>query len=405
LDVQETRKKEYTIDAWMLGGLAILLCSGCILIYTATFEESVKYWQKQIVFVSLGIFVSAFIYLLPHKFFAMIAYPIYFLGLIPLIYVSMSQSGNVERWISLPGGLKYQPSETMKIVLMLALARYLSEHPVTMRHIKTLVMPFLMFLVPFLIVLQQPDLSTALVLAVMLLAMLFWAGLKWWEILILVSPVLSAILTSNELLWGLLFAALFLIMWLFRVHLIMMLTVLCINMAAGYSSLLVWNKILKPHQRGRILTFLDPLRDPQGAGYQIIQSKVATGSGGLWGKGFQEGTQTNLSFLPEEHTDFIFSVLGEQFGFVGCGFILCTFLFVLYRILSICTYVRSGFANLVIVGITSILFFHVVVNVAMTLGMMPVTGLPLPFISYGGTFLITCMVLIGMALNIRARAI
>jgi rod shape determining protein RodA len=260
-----------------------------------------------------------------------------------------------------------------------------------------------MLAVPFLLVLKQPDLSTALVFGVMALFMLYWAGMAGWEIFILVSPVLSVILTSQQILWALLFVLLFIVMWVNRVNLLMLLTTLIINMAAGYSSILLWNRILKEHQRARILTFINPMHDPKGAGYQIIQSKVATGSGGLFGKGFGNGSQTNLSFLPEEHTDFIFSVLGEQFGFVGCVVVLVIFFFLIYRIFRMCVNIRSRFANLVTVGIAAIISFHVFINIAMTLGMMPVTGLPLPFLSYGGSFLLTCMVLIGIVMNFRAH--
>jgi rod shape determining protein RodA len=160
---------------------------------------------------------------------------------------------------------------------------------------------------------------------------------------------------------------------------------------------------MEDHQRNRILTFIDPMRDPKGKGYQVIQSQVAIGSGGMFGKGFGEGSQTNLAFLPEEHTDFIFSVLSEQFGFIGAFVVLVLFFILILRSIMICRMYSDNFVNLVVSGACAILFFHTFVNVAMTIGFMPVTGLPLPFLSYGGSFVITCMMLVGLLLNMRLK--
>jgi len=383
--------------------LTILLVIGELLVYSATANEPGKEWQKQIIFIVMGFLVICGLYILPSKMFYFLAYPLYGLSLLLLLYVSFLKSGDVERWISLPGGLKFQPSEFAKLALLLALARFLALKTINLKDIKSLVVPALLVALPFILVLKQPDLSTALVFGVMSLFMFYWSGLAAWEIFILVSPILSVILTSQHFLWALLFLILFGVMWINRVHFIMIISTLVVNMGAGYSSILLWNKILKEHQRSRILTFIDPMRDPKGAGYQIIQSKVATGSGGVFGKGLGNGSQTNLSFLPEEHTDFIFSVLGEQFGFVGCVVVLSLYFLLIYRILRLCVNIRDRFANLVIVGVASIFSFHVFINVAMTLGMMPVTGLPLPFLSYGGSFLLICMILIGIVVSLRAH--
>ncbi|MFC1585655.1 rod shape-determining protein RodA [Fibrobacterota bacterium] len=391
------------IDWFLLLSLFCLLSVGGMLVYSATVDEPGREWQKQIVYIVFGCIAICGIYLIPGKIFYVFAYYFYFFSLIPLFYVSFVKAGDVERWIQLPAGFKFQPSELAKLALLLALARYLTFHTVSLRNIKSLVIPGFLVAIPFLFVLKQPDLSTALVFGVMSIFMFYWAGLEAWEIFILISPVLSVVLTSQQFLWALLFVVLFVVMWRNRVNLLMLLTTMVVNMAAGYSSILLWNRILKEHQRLRILTFIDPMRDPKGAGYQIIQSKVATGSGGMFGKGFGAGSQTNLSFLPEEHTDFIFSVLGEQFGFIGCVFVLAMFFFLIYRILRTCVKNRSRFANLVTVGVAAILGFHVFINIAMTLGMMPVTGLPLPFLSYGGSFLITCMLFIGIVINFHAH--
>jgi len=392
-----------SIDWIMLSALLGLMVIGTLLVYSATVGESGYYWQKQIMYFGAGILAILALQFIPTRLLQVLAYPFYILTLISLMYVSFFKTGDVERWILLPGGLKLQPSEFAKVSVLLVLAHYLSSHTVSLRNFKSLIPVGLLFFIPFLLVLKQPDLSTALVFSVMVLTMLYWSGMRMWEIFILVSPVLSVLVTSNNFLWAALFAVLFGVMWLNRVNIGMLVTTLVTNMAAGYCSILLWNKILKEHQRDRILTFIDPMRDPQGSGYQIIQSKVATGSGGFWGKGFGEGSQTNLSFLPEEHTDFIFSVLGEQFGLAGCFVVILLYLILIIRILRSAKEIRNPFSNMLVAGIASIFTFHVFINIAMTLGMMPVTGLPLPFLSYGGSFVMTCMILIGLVINLRLK--
>jgi rod shape determining protein RodA len=223
------------------------------------------------------------------------------------------------------------------------------------------------------------------------------------DLFFLASPLLSVILTFNHFAWACLFLVLIAFMWRIRATVYTMVFWIAVNIASGYGAIFVWNKILYAHQRERILTFVDPQLDPQGAGYQVLQSKVAIGSGGLFGKGYLNGTQTNLSFLPEEHTDFIFSVIGEQFGFLGCLVVIGLFLLMLQRILHISLDSRSRFTALAAIGVVGIFSFHVLVNISMTMGMMPVTGLPLPFLSYGGSFLISCLIMLGIIVNLRAH--
>ena len=256
---------------------------------------------------------------------------------------------------------------------------------------------------PFILVLNQPNLSTALSFVAMTSVMAYWSGLTFREIFLLASPVISVALTFHQVAWALMFIVLIGIIVVSRINLKVGALLLLINIVAGYGAIFVWNKVLYDHQRGRIMTFMDPNRDPLGAGYQVLQSKVAIGSGGLLGKGFLNGTQTNLSFLPEEHTDFIFSVFAEQFGFLGCVVMLALYLFLLHRIIRVGSDVRNRFVSLVAVGVAGILGFHIIVNVSMTIGLMPVTGLPLPFMSYGGSFIISCLLMVGLLVNLRAH--
>jgi len=244
--------------------------------------------------------------------------------LLPLAFVSASAKG-AERWFAL-GGFHFQPSEFAKLGVLLALARLFSDRRVGLNNLKPLVAPFVMFFVPFILILKQPNLSTALSVAMVFTTMLFWSGFTILDLLILASPLISVGLSFeftwwavyNILAWFVLFQRWRMSRLSGKVAVVFGLSILM----AGLVSQIAWNQVLKPHQRSRILTFLDPTRDPAGAGYQVLQSQVAIGSGGLTGKGFGQGSQSNLQFLPEEHTDFIFAVLSEQFGFVGCVVVL-----------------------------------------------------------------------------------
>jgi rod shape determining protein RodA len=233
----------------------------------------------------------------------------------------------------------------------------------------------------------------------------FFAGFSLVDMFLITSPLLSVLLSHSQtmvyqVLWGMLICAVVFALVRRRLPKAQTIFFLLTNILAGYASSMAWN-MLEPHQQKRVNTFLDPMSDPLGDGYQVLQSLTAIGSGGLSGKGFGNGTQTNLSFLPEEHTDFIFSVLGEQFGFVGCFVILSLYVIFLWRATSVCRLYSDPFITLIVMGSSTIFLFHILVNIAMTIGLMPVTGLPLPFLSYGGSFAMTCMVLVGGIICMR----
>lgn len=396
------------LDWLFLISLFSLIGIGLAMVYSATNNAPVPwyatYWFKQILHFVGGSVLALVIVLARARMWKNMAFPIYFIALIGLIAVA-GGAGHVTkgagRWIDI-AGFRLQPSEFAKIGYMLALSRWLSEHKVDLEKLHTFFVPGLLFIIPFVLVLKQPNLSTALVFTAMTLAAFYWAGLKLVDIFLLISPVASVISATSQMVWGVLVITVFFLSVKRKLSVRMISIILFLNIGAGYASFMAWTA-LEDHQRSRILTFVDPMRDPKGEGYQVIQSKVAIGSGGITGKGFGEGSQTNLNFLPEEHTDFIFSVLGEQFGFVGCLVVLFLFFVLLARGISICRAHADPFVNMVVVCSCTILFFHTLVNVAMTLGMMPVTGLPLPFLSYGGSFVLTCMALVGLLLNMRLK--
>lgn len=362
-----------------------------------------EYWKKQLIWQAIGLAAMVGVTIVPRRFWHKAAYPLYAVLMLPLLFTSVAAKG-AERWFAL-GGFHFQPSEFAKLGVLLALARLFSNRRVGLSNLRPLALPFCAFAVPFLLILKQPNLSTALSLACVFFTLMYWSGFSLLELLILVSPLISVGLSFQFTWWAVFNVASWgILWWLWRTKVLpgriaILFGVLIIS--AGLMSQIAWNSILKPHQRSRIETFIDPMRDPSGAGYQVLQSQIAVGSGGLLGKGYGQGSQSNLQFLPEEHTDFIFSVLAEQFGFLGCVVILGLFLAFLVRSLWLCFDYSDRFSNLVTVGAVAIFSFHIIVNISMTLGLMPVTGLPLPFLSYGGSFVITCLILLGFLLHIR----
>ena len=397
---------------WLFLALVFVLTSiGIALVYSATVNtEPIWYtsrWFKQIIYFGGGCLLAAALSFVRIDYWQRFAFPLYFLTIAALAFVAFGGGDSAKgagRWIDF-GFLKIQPSEFAKITFLLAMSKWLSVHRVNILKPKTFAMPALIFIVPFALVLKQPDLSTALVFTAVTLVGLYWAGLSLMDLFLIVSPVASVILSYpqipySQVLWGLLLCVVFLVLLFRKMPRKFVVLILSLNIICGYASTMAWNS-LEHHQRERVMTFVDPMRDPKGAGYQVIQSEVAIGSGGIFGKGFGEGSQTNLAFLPEEHTDFIFSVLGEQFGFLGCVFVLFLYFMFLWRAMSICRLHLDSFVNHVVSGACTIFFFHMMVNISMTLGLMPVTGLPLPFLSYGGSFMLTCMMLVGLLVNMR----
>jgi len=396
------------IDWFFMGSLLALIGIGIMLVYSATNNSELIWyhteWFKQIIHFAAGFIIAAIIVFLPSKSWKNIAWIAYAISIIALFWVGSSGhiSKGAGRWLDI-AGFRFQPSEFAKIAYLLVSSLWLSRNRVSLVEPRTLLIPSLLFIVPFILVLKQPNLSTALVFTVITLVHFYWAGFRLVDMFLFVSPVASVIFsTISGLYWNLLIICVFFVSVRFKFPLWLIILVMTVDIGSGYVSQIAWNT-MEDHQRNRILTFVDPMRDPKGQGYQVIQSQVAIGSGGLFGKGFGEGSQTNLAFLPEEHTDFIFSVLGEQFGFAGALVVLVLFFVLLLRGISICKLYSDSFINLMVSGICAMFFFHIIVNVAMTVGFMPVTGLPLPFLSYGGSFVLTCMILVGLLINLRLK--
>jgi len=398
--------KKRRIDWVIVGCVLSLSLYGLLAIYSATHSsESVQIrlnFDRQIIWIAMGLVVGAILTFLPTTWFISLSTFLYSPLLLALLALELfGRSGDANRWLDI-AGFRFQPSELMKPVVVLTLARFLSEDSNSPNQFKKLALAFLLVLVPFVLVLKQPDLGTSLSFLVILIPMLFWRGLKPFVIFVLCSPILAFISSFNFWTFFAVMLVISFILYLSRTGLLVFWSVFLLNITVGILAPILWGK-LHDYQQQRILTFLGLVSDPQGMGYQIIQSKVAIGSGGFWGKGLLQGTQTQLRFLPAQHTDFIFSVLAEEWGFIGALVVLVTFFIFLYRGISIATSTNYRFASLMTIGLVSLIGFQVIINLGMTIGIMPVTGIPLPFVSYGGSAMITNMAIAGMIANVSLQ--
>jgi rod shape determining protein RodA len=403
---------------WTVLLATIVLCAiGLALIYSVlqpimggyADEVSYGYLQRQVVWVAMGM-LSMFVgFAVPFRWYETLALVIFAFCLVLLVAVLVVPSTReTQRWLVI-GPLSIQPSEFTKVAVLFVWARMLSGHRRNPNRPKTLLLLLAVFAVPFLLVLKQPDLGTAIMFFGLLLPVMYWRGFRGIHILFVLSPVASAVLiiygenvSHNPWPFGVFIVVIMVVAYLRRSRLIESLSLVVSNVGVGLALPVLWDD-LRAYQQLRIINFLDPGADKLGAGWQVIQSKIAIGSGGLTGKGYLAGTQKALEFLPAKHTDFIFSVLGEEFGFVGALAVLLLFSVLIFKALVIAQKSRSEFASTVCVGIAAYFFLQVLINLAMTMGMAPVTGIPLPFISYGGSSMLVSCFLVGFLLNASTR--
>jgi rod shape determining protein RodA len=364
-------------------------------------------WRQQLLWFVLAMVATPFVLRVPVFWLEWAAQPAYALALVLLVLVLFIGTGagtaaSVSGWLRV-GPIGIQPSELAKIAVVLMLARVLGEWREPPKTLWQLWKPIAVVLVPMGLVMAQPDLGTALVFSSVLLFMLFWAGTPLPMLFFLISPVIGLFLSINPWIWGGWMVLLALILFARREDLTESLSIWLVNFAAGSVSWLLWDKLAQ-YQKNRFLAFLDPSIDPRGASYNLVQSRVAIGSGGWLGKGFTLGTQKRLAFLPEQHTDFIFSVVGEEWGFIGVALVLLAFGLIFWRLVRVSEKSSDPFASLVPFGIFGSWFAHVLVNTGMTVGIMPITGIPLPFISYGGSFLLVNLLAMAIVQRIAAEA-
>jgi rod shape determining protein RodA len=336
-----------------------------------------------------------------------VSWPAYLFALVLLLVTLLFGSGGgtaatMKGWLTIGGVRLGQPSEIAKVTVVLMLAKMLAAGREPPKSLIELWKPGLIVLVPWILVMAQPDLGTGMVFVGIFFAILFWAGVSWPLLALVASPAISLILAFNTGLWGAWFLVLVAVVLWYKPYVVEGVVLIVANVAMGVLAPILWEQ-LKPFQQARLLVFLDPSRDPQASGYHVIQSQIAIGSGGWFGKGFTLGTQKRLAFLPAQHTDFIFSVVGEELGFLGVSVALVLFLFLFLRIIRVASRANDSFSSLVAFGLLGSWFVHVVVNVGMTLNLMPITGIPLPFFSYGGSFMLACWLAIGILVRISSE--
>lgn len=397
---------------WPLVALALALTGfGTLMVYSAgqtdvpSFVEGL--WRTQLVWATLGISVAYATTRTSVRFLEWASLPMY-LGatalLVLLVFIGQGAgtAASTKSWLAIGGVRLGQPSELAKVAVVLMMARVLSAQREAAKSLFDLWRPAMVAFVPWLLVMAQPDLGTGLVFIGIFFAMLFWSGVSWPLLVMAASPGISLVLAFGPGVWGawfLLFLAL--LAWK-RPSWLESSALVLSNVAMGVVAPILWDK-LNPYQQRRLLVFLDPSSDPRNSGYHLIQSQVAIGSGGFLGKGLTDGSQKRLAFLPEQETDFIFSVVGEELGFVGVTVALGLFCVLLLRTTRIAARSGSPFASLAAFGLTAVFFTHILVNVGMTIGLMPITGIPLPFFSYGGSFMLSCWLGIGILALVSAE--
>jgi rod shape determining protein RodA len=388
----------------MAMGLAILYSAGQTDVPTA----AARLWERQLTFLGIGVVAGTVVSRISPRLLewatpALYVFALLLLALTLVVGTGAGTAMSSKSWLAVGGIRIGQPSELAKLAVILMLARHLGfrrEPPSTLWQ---LVPSGLIVGVAFLLVGLQPDLGSALVFLGILFSMLFWAGVNPWLMLLVASPVLSLLFAFSTVSWGLWILALTLLLFWLRPYLMEGLTVWLTNVGMGIIALSLWNR-LAPYQQNRLLSFLNPEVDPRATGWHIIQSKVAIGSGGLLGKGFTEGTQKRLAFLPEQATDFIYSVVGEELGFLGVFLSLALFGVLLSLLVRVARRATDPYGSLVVFGVAGMLFTHVIENVGMTVGVMPITGIPLPFFSYGGSFLLTCCLALAIVLRVSRES-
>lgn len=351
--------RRFHLDPPLLGALLVLAAAGLFIIYSASGQDMAMIWRQLTrLAVSFGVMLLL-AQVSPETLMRWTKW-IFGIGLIMLLAVLiLGVTGKgAQRWLAI-GSVRFQPSELMKLAVPMMVAWYLAEKSLPPRP-GHLLLAGLLAIIPTLLIVKQPDLGTALLIASSGFFVLLFAGLQW-------RLIGSAAVLAVPLGW---------LMWEFGMH---------------------------NYQRQRVLTFLNPENDPLGAGYHIIQSKIAIGSGGLYGKGWLNGTQSHLEFLPERHTDFIFAVFSEEFGLMGTVFLLALYLFIVLRGLYIASQAQDTFSRLLAGGLTMTFLIYVFVNIGMVSGLLPVVGVPLPLISYGGSSMVTLMAAFGMLMSIHTH--
>jgi rod shape determining protein RodA len=393
--------KEYFDFRALLLGLS-LVAVGLMSVYSATYDVgAAAAFDKQLVWAGIGFVALVGAAMFPLKTLQRIALPLYIitLGVLLVILVMGHTVAGSKSWIGLARGFGGQPSEFAKVTTVLALAAFLARTAISLSNPKHLILAVGIVALPMGLVLAEPDLGTSVVFFLMLLPVLYWAGASNFVLAAILAPIIAA---AGALFGTLVFLVSLVVsgalLYATRQNRFAVAVAFALTLAIGLSVQAVYER-LPAYQQKRISTYMNPASDQKGAGYNVYQSKVAIGSGGFFGKGYLQGTQTQLNFIPEQWTDFIFCVLGEEFGFVGASIVIGLFTGLLLHGVSVAGMSKNKFASAASIGITGIFGVHVLINVGMSMGLLPVIGIPLPFLSYGGSALVANMTMVGLLMN------
>jgi rod shape determining protein RodA len=394
------------IDPWLILSIMTLLVTGLVILYHATGStegSGSDLFSRQLINALIGVGIMIGVALTSPRVHFTLAYLLYAFGCMTLLGVLLwgSTAKGADSWLNF-GLFTFQPAEPAKIALILSLARMMSDKKFDITRPAHLFRAMGLTALPLMLVLAQPDLGTGIVFPATFIFMVVAAGIPTNFLIFILSPAMAALASIHWLALAIFLVVMAITAWLYKTPWTIIAVLIGINAMVGIATPRVWDH-LKPYQRNRLASFIHPEADPKGSGYQVIQSKVAIGSGGVQGKGLGKGSQTQLKFLPEQHTDFIFSVVGEELGLFGAGSVLILLFTVMIRGLRAGQRTKGKYTALICVGLVAMLSVHVFINIGMALGLMPVTGLPLPFLSYGGTFLWTVMISMGLILGVQLR--
>ena len=357
-------------------------------------------FMRQIIFIVFSLFVFFILNQINvktiHDNSTLIYIISFLLCFVPFFFTPVE---NTYRWIDF-GFFYIQPGEYLKCATIILIAKYLSNHQLEVKEGYIVFIPILIAFLSSFLVLNQPDLGTAVIIFAPVLPMMLWAGVNGFTLFLLIAPVITIIAASNNMIFNIWGVIMFIIFMTFQGGLLKRVLIYFANIFTGLLFPFFWNDFLNGYQRQRFIDFLNPDLDPMGSSYHIIQSITAIGSGGMFGKGWGQGSQTQLKFLPVQESDFILSVIAEEFGFFGIAVIMFLFFMLIKTLIDIAFRSSDYFSSLVIIGLTSILFSHIFVNSAMTIGLMPVKGLPTPFVSAGGSFMLLCFIILSLVSNL-----
>lgn len=393
--------------------IALLLSAyGVAVVYSAGQTDVIRpsvatAYQRQLIWLGVALVAAYVLSRASVRLLEWASWPAYLLACVLLVITLIFGSGagtaaSMKGWLTIGGVRLGQPAELAKVAVVLMLARVMSSRRDAPKSLLELWQPAALVLVPWLLVMAQPDLGTGMVFVGIFFAMLYWAGVSAPLLILVASPAISLVLAFNTGLWGAWFLILIAVVLWYKPYVVEGVVLIATNVAMGVLAPILWDK-LAPHQKARLLVFLDPSEDPQASGYHVIQSQIAIGSGGWLGKGFTLGTQKRGSFLPAQETDFIFAVVGEELGFLGVSLALALFLLLFLRVIRVASRANDAFSSLVAFGLLGSWLVHVIENIGMTLNLMPITGIPLPFFSYGGSFMLACWLAVGILVRISSE--